>query len=154
MGSARASAQKLPSLFFSLGSQTSPPWLQSTGGGAAWSGSRAAVRPAIFAYELVAYIAKEVLDETSYEYLQSPIGSYLRRQTPAQHSRSEASPAVSGAVAEQDSPPTLNYTVRSGVALRDLWSGLHKGLNEDRSGFSLDPKVGAGRAGIIFAFRW
>ena len=67
---------------------------------------------ALFLYELAAYVAKEVLDDASYEYRASPIGFYLRRQTSAEHSRSEAND-VARAMRGQVDPPAKDAKHRS-----------------------------------------
>jgi hypothetical protein len=153
MVSARASARDLP--FLALRSS------QDSALAAPWEGlrdvSQMAKRETIdsttFVYQLIAYVTKELLDDASDEYRSSPVGAYLRKETPAQYSRSEP-PSPSTSVVFLDSPANLRYRVRAGTTLGDLWSALHRRPEEDHGGLSLDPKFGAGKAGFVLSLRW
>jgi len=104
-------------------------------------------------YGLVAYVTKEVLDDGSDEYRSSPVGAYLRHESPALYSRSTL-PASSNPVLVVDSPSSLRYRVRGATTLGDLWSALQRRSEGDGSGLSLNPKFGAGKAGFVFSLRW
>src|ERR1044071_819238 len=62
-------------------------------------------------YGLIAYVTKAVLDDGSYEYRLSPIGTYLGKETPAQYSRSGLA-SLSSSMLFLDSPASLRYRVR------------------------------------------
>jgi hypothetical protein len=143
MASARASAREIPFLALrssqdsALGAPEKTETIDST----------------TLIYQLIAYVTKEFLDDASDEYRSSPVGAYLRKETLAQYSRSSL-PAPSRPVVFFDSPAGLRYRVRAGTTLGDLWSALHRHVEQDRSGLSLDPKFGAGKAGFVLSLRW
>jgi hypothetical protein len=103
-------------------------------------------------YGLIAYVTKAVLDDGSYEYRLSPIGTYLGKETPAQYSRSGLA-SLSSSMLFLDSPSSLRYRVRPVTTLGDLWSAFHVGPEEHAS-LSVDPKLGAGKAGFVVSLRW
>jgi hypothetical protein len=106
---------------------------------------------ATFTYGLMAYVIKELLDDESDEYLRSPVGAHLEREKPGQSERSGVA-TFTGSVVPSAIPA---YRVRPGTTLRDLWFGSTKKADATRSThFSLDPKIGAGRVGVILGFRW
>jgi len=96
---------------------------------------------------------KEVLDDASDEYRRSPVGTYLGRATPAQYSRFSPS-SSSRSVLFLDSPSSLRYRVRGETTLRDMWSVLQRRSDAAPSAFSIDPKIGAGRAGFVLGWHW
>jgi hypothetical protein len=152
--SARASARDLSPGFLALrssqGSSLVMPW---EGRESRDIGKAAKIEPTTLVYKVIAYVTKEVLDDASDEYRRSPVGAYLSRETPAQHARSDA-PSPSTAALFLDSPSSLRYHVQAGTTLVDLWSSLHRGVEEDRSAVSLSPKFGAGKAGFVLSLRW
>lgn len=105
--------------------------------------------PTTFVYRLIAYVTKEVLDDASEDYGRSPIGAHLDREPLARYSRSSL-PMIPRPDVLSGSPASLRYRVRDDTSLTDLWSGG----SSDRSGLSLNPKVGAGRAGFVLMLRW
>lgn len=113
---------------------------------------KAQVDPTTVVYELIAYVTKEFLDDASEEYRSSPVGAYLRREDPAQYSRSTLS--VSKPLLFTDSPSSLRYRVRGGTSIANLWSTLQTRTDPDPRGLSLDPKFGAGKAGLVLSLRW
>jgi hypothetical protein len=115
--------------------------------------SRGKIDSMTLVYQLIAYVTKEALDDASDEYRNSPVGAYLRRETPAQYSRSSL-PSSSRPVLFSDSPSNLLYRVRAGTTLGELWSALHTHVEPDQSGLSLNPKLGAGKAGFVLSLRW
>ena len=113
---------------------------------------RAQIDSITLVYELIAYVTKEFLDDASEEYRSSPVGAYLRREDPAQYSRSTL--PVSKPLLFTDSPSSLRYRVRDRMSLVDLWSTLHTRMETDQRGLSLNPKFGAGKAGLVLSLRW
>jgi len=103
-------------------------------------------------YELIAYVTKEFLDDASEEYRSSPVGAYLRKEDPTLYSRSTL--PVSKPLLFTDSPSNLRYRVRGGTSLSELWSTLQTRTDGDQRGFSLNPKFGSGKAGLVLSLRW
>ncbi len=98
----------------------------------------------------MAYALKEFLDDASFDYERSPVGAHLEREKPGQSFQSQ--PPFPGAVVPAAVP---SYRVRPGATLRDLLWGSQRGIdNAAASHLSLEPKVSAGRAGVILTFRW
>ena len=153
MVSAPASARDLPLLALrsSQDSALPAPWegLRDVGQMA----KRETIDSTTFVYQLIAYVTKELLDDASDEYRSSPVGAYLRKETPAQYSRSGL-PSSSASTVFLDSPENLRYRVRGGTTVGDLWSALHSRPEGDHGGLSLDPKFGAGKAGFVLSLRW
>ena len=154
MVSAPASARDLPFRFLALRSS------QDSALAAPWEGlrdvgqmaKRETIDSTTFVYQLIAYVTKELLDDASDEYRNSPVGAYLSKETPAQYSRSGL--PSSSSIVFLDSPANLRYRVRAGTTLGDLWSALHSRPEEGHGGLSLDPKFGAGKAGFVLSLRW
>lgn len=44
--------------------------------------------------------------------------------------------------------------VHAVTTLRQVWSAFQSHVEDDRSGVSLNPKIGARRVGIKLTFRW
>jgi hypothetical protein len=130
----RATAQNLPSPFL-----LSPTTAHT-----------AAVSSPAFAYGLMAYALKEFLDDASFDYERSPVGAHLERVKPGQSFQSER--PFPGAVVPAAIP---SYRVRPDATLRDLLWGSQRGIDNAGAGhLSMQPKLGAGRAGLILTFRW
>jgi len=138
--------------------------------GEATRSSAAAVDYATFAYELIAFVTKEILPDSHDEYPESPLGSHLTRNTadPAspfgKHclivvsqvgalvpSLSGASSFAIGSTSGFDDLLRLGSTA---LALHQIWSALKNDVEGDRRGFSLNPKVGAHRIGVNLTFHW
>jgi len=125
---------------------------------------------ALFATELVAYLTKEVLPDSPNEYENSLLGSRLSRSMP--DSRSEfgshcltivtrlgsALPYAGGASnLVIGGPSTLAYVARAataGLALRQIWSAFQNDVEGNRTGVSLNPKVGSRRIGVNVTLHW
>ncbi len=138
-------------------------------GRTSWPRGAARLDYAVFAYELLAYVAKEVLPDSPEEYFESPIGSHLSRDLPEHRSefgshclmviadfRSGLSAAAGDPVLDAR-PGALDYAVEAAtaaLALRQLWSAFRNDLTREHSGFALDPKVGARKIGLHLTFRW
>ena len=149
--------------------------LLSTGTGAVRS---AGVDYSAFAMELVAFVIKEVLHDSSNEFDRPLRGPYLSSSMPEQLSssmpnqRSEFGSHCLTIITQLgsqlplprsapsltvDSTSTLDYGVRAltaGLVLRQVWSAFQNHVEDNRSGVSLDPKVGTRRVGIKLTFRW
>ncbi len=137
-------------------------------GRVSWSRGPARLDYAVFAYEILAYVAKEVLPDSPEEYFESPIGSRLSRDMPERRSefgshclmviadfRSSLSPGGVSSLGTR--PGALDYAVEAAtaaLALRQIWSAFRNDLTRERSGFALDPKVGARKIGLHLTFRW
>ena len=152
------------------------PW---TGNGGMTLYSSGAVAPqvrtpgldyALFATELVAYLTKEVLPDSSDEFDNSLLGSKLTRSMPPTSSefgshclmivRSIGSSLPFRADASSlaiDQPSTLSYVARAvagGLALHQIWSAFQNDVEGNRTGLSLNPKVGARRLGVNLTLHW
>jgi hypothetical protein len=150
--STRASARDLPFLALrgAQGAALAAPWETPESGE---TGKTSKLDSITLFYQVIAYVTKEVLDDASDEYRSSPVGAYLSRETPAQYSRS-GPPSSSKSDLFLDSPASLSYRVRGGTTLGDMWSALQRRSEATRSGLSLDPKIGAGKAGFVLSLRW
>jgi hypothetical protein len=148
--------------------------LLSTGTGTERS---AGVDYSAFAMELVAFLIKEVLhDSNEFDrplrgpYLSSSMPEQLSSYMPTQRSEfgshcltiitqlgSQLPLPRSAPSLTVDSTSTLDYGVRAltaGLVLRQVWSAFQNHVEDNRSGVSLDPKVGTRRVGIKLTFRW
>lgn len=129
---------------------------------------------AIFIHELAAYVTKEILRDSSDEYVgTSLIPSHLTTDPVDRHSEFGThcltvlgrirsglpdSP-ISGFLSGIDggSPSVLAYMARAGtalLALRQVWFAYRNDIEDTRSGFSLNPKVGARKLGVSLTFHW
>jgi hypothetical protein len=156
-------------IFLSVNEQTPLFSFLTLGDGTSAGGKRAGFDYAVFAAELAAYVTKEVLNDSAEEYRDSPLGSRLSRDMPAQRSEfgshcltivtqlRSALPSMPGSVAVEDTPNVVDYAVRTGTALlvvRQIWSAFRNDIENTRSGFSLNPKVSARKVGINLTFHW
>jgi hypothetical protein len=125
---------------------------------------------ALFATELVAYLTKEVLPDSSDEYDNSLLGSKLTRSMPPAQSEFGShcltivrhlgsllplSPSATSLAVDQSS--TLGYLARAaagGLALRQIWSAFQNDVEGNRAGVSLNPKVSARRFGVNVTLHW
>jgi len=127
---------------------------------------------AVFAHELVAYIAKEVLPDAGDEFAGSEIPSRLSVSMPSSQSRfgahclvvlrqvgSHMSPATN-AMPSLSSLSVASYVVRAGSAVLALTNLVNDLRHDDRDGaktdsrFSLNPKVGTNKIGAYVTIRW
>lgn len=163
-----ASAQDLGPTRISLSPWRDVPAISLLTLGDATSRNPAGLNYAVFVSELVAFVTKEVLSDASDEYQDSPLGSHLSRGMPAQRSEfgshclmvvtqlRSALPSMPGVELEESHSP-LDYAVQSGTALlmlRNIWSAFRNDIEDNRSGFSLNPKVSSRKVGINLTFRW
>jgi hypothetical protein len=124
---------------------------------------------ALFATELVAYLAKEVLHDATDEYDGSLLGSHLSRSMPDANSQfgnhcllivsrlGSALPLSRSSVFANEPPSLLASTARAaaaGLALHQLWSAFKNDVDGDRAGVSLNPKVSARRVGVNVTIHW
>lgn len=126
---------------------------------------------ALFATELIAFVAKEVLHDSRDEYQGSLLGSHLTATMPAQHSEFGAHclnvvshigsviPSFDGhsATLAESSPTLFDYAARAAttaLALRGAWSAFTSDSSENRTQFSLSPKVSAHRFAVNFTVEW
>ena len=124
---------------------------------------------ALFATELFAYLAKEILPDSQDEYGRSPLGSRWTSTMPERRSDfgshclmivgqiGAAMPRFSSAVALDESPSMASYAVRAastGLALREVWRAFERDVRDDRGGVSLDPKVSSRRVGVNLTLHW
>ena len=125
---------------------------------------------ALFATELLAYLTKEVLHDSTDEYDNSLIGSHLSRSMPDPRSEfgshcltivtqlGAAMPFRAGVASfGADDPSTLAYVARAaaaGLALRQIWSAFQNDVEGNRTGVSLNPKVGSRRVGVNLTLHW
>lgn len=124
---------------------------------------------ALFATELVAYLTKEILPDSSEEYSESPLGSRWNRSMPSTDSRfgehcinivtriGSAIPRPSfRSLAE--SPPSAEEVALRGataaLALRQIWDAFTNDVEGNRSGVSLRPRVSTRRVGVNVTFHW
>jgi hypothetical protein len=126
---------------------------------------------ATFAYELIAFVTKEILPDSHDEYPESPIDSHLSRDTTERGSAfgkhcftvvtqvgaalpsfSSASPAFT-----IGSLSGLGYLLRvasTALALRQIWSAFKNDVEDSRRGISLNPKVGVHKVGVNLTLHW
>lgn len=138
---------------------------------AAVAGAASGLDYAVFAAELVAYLAKEVIHDSTSEYEQSPLGSRWSRAMPEERSEfgshcltvvTRLGSAIPSFTANRASlivapPSALDYAVRSAtaaLALRQVWRVLTDEVEGNRGGISLKPKVGTRRVGVNLTFHW
>ncbi|HSD11819.1 MAG TPA: hypothetical protein VLF14_12575 [Candidatus Binatia bacterium] len=153
-------------LSLSFSGETKAISLFSTGTG---TGHSAGVDYAVFATELVAFLTKEVLRESADEFDNTLLGSHLSPSMPSQRSEfgshcltiitrlGSQLPLPSPSSSMVGSTSTLDYAVRAvtaGLALRQVWSAFRNHVEDNRSGVSLNPKIGARRVGVKLTFRW
>jgi hypothetical protein len=126
---------------------------------------------ALFATELIAFVTKEVLHDSRDEYRDSLLGSHLSPTMPPLHSDfgthclkvvshiGSVMPSFGGgSVSLAESSPTLfDYAARAAttaLALRGAWSAFTSDRGEDRTQFSLSPKVSPHRFALNFTVTW
>jgi hypothetical protein len=125
---------------------------------------------AIFVHELAAYITKEILPDSADEYEgSSMIPSHLSTGMPEGRSRFGAHcltvlgqigselPAIQVPYMNGDSPSMLAQAARAGAALlavHQVWSAFRNDVEDNRTGFSLNPKVSARKIGVNLTFHW
>jgi hypothetical protein len=66
-------------------------------------------------------------------------------------------PSLPRSIATENAPTIADYAVRTGTALlvvRQVWSALRNDIENNRTGFSLKPKVSARRIGVNLTFNW
>lgn len=169
--SAAASAQTLgpPEVFLSSGHDRRA--ISFLSAGETPRGSTAGMDYATFAYELIAFIAKEVLPDSHDEYPESPLGSRLSRDMAkrdsafGQHCLTVVSQV--GAALPRFSSVSPDFSVGSlsglddllrvastALALRQIWSAFENHVEDDRRGISLKPKVGAHKVGVSVTLHW
>jgi hypothetical protein len=122
---------------------------------------------AIFAYELVAFVTKEVIADSREEYPESPLGSRLSGEMTGRSSAfgehcltvvsrvGAALPSFSKVA--PDSLTGLGDLLRvasTALAFRQIWSAFKNDVKDDRRGLSLKPKVGAHRVGVNVTLHW
>ena len=124
-----------------------------------------------FAYELLAFLTKEVLSDSPEEYPESSIGSRLSGPMPEGPSEfgshcltivtriGSAVPFLSGKGSELagGNGPALDDVARAAaaaLALRRAWSDFDKDAPGDRRSVSVKPKLGTDKVGISLTFRW
>lgn len=123
---------------------------------------------AVFATELLAYVTKEVLPDSSDEYRKSLIHSQLTDHMPEHRSEfgshcleivmqmGSALPAFHGGSAVME-PSLVDYAVRTAsaaLALRQIWSAFQNNVEGGSNGLSLNPKVSARRFGVNLTLHW
>jgi hypothetical protein len=134
------------------------------------TGHSSGVDYAVFATELVAFLTKEVLRESADEFDNTLLGSHLSPSMPSQRSEfgshcltiitrlgSQLPLRTSPSTSMVGSTSTLDYAVRAltaGLALRQVWLAFQNHVEDNRSGISLNPKIGARRVGVKLTFRW
>jgi len=114
---------------------------------------RAQIDSITVTYELIAYVIKEFLDDASEEYRSSPVGAYLRKEDPAQYSRSTL-PApkplpVHGFTVEPALP-----RARRDVDRRAVVDASDPNGGRTRAVCRSIRKFGAGKAGLVLSLRW
>ena len=131
--------------------------------------SSAGMDYATFAYELVAFVMKEILPDSHDEYPESPLGSRLSRDMTARDSAfgkhclivvrdvGAALPWSGSPDFTIGSPSGVDYLLRvasTALALRQIWSAFKNDVEDNRRGLSLNPKVGAHRIGVNVTLHW
>jgi hypothetical protein len=126
---------------------------------------------ALFATELIAYLTKEMLHDSMDEYGNLLPGSHRSATLPERRSEfathclevvTQLGSAVQGFGSDSPDlvvgpPSALEYAARAGtaaLALRQVWTALSNDVEAGRPGFSLKPKVAAGRFAINLTLRW
>jgi len=124
---------------------------------------------ALFATELAAYLAKEILHDATNEYDGSLLGSHLSRSMPDANSQfgnhclvivtrlGSALPLSQSSGFTAESPTLLGGVARAaaaGLALHQIWSAFKNDVDGDRAGVSLNPKVSARRVGVNLTIHW
>jgi hypothetical protein len=128
---------------------------------------------ALFASELVAYVAKEVLDDSPDEFAgNSLIPSTLSPSMPATdhdfgshclkvvkdigQGIADADMPVIGRVGAS-APAVTNYAghaIGAAFALREVWKLIRNDIENHSEGFSLHPKVGSNKVALSLTVRW
>ena len=103
-----------------------------------------------FAYELVAFVTKEILPDSHDEYPESPLGSRLSRDMAE---RDSAFGKHCLTVVSQVGAALPWFSSRS-LALRQIWSAFKNDVEDNRRGLSLNPKVGAHKIGVNLTLHW
>ena len=124
----------------------------------------------LFAAELGAFLAKEIISDSDEEFRSSPIPSRLNSVAPESRSEfgthcltivtkiGDSLPSLGFSSAERDLSASVATaaleTAATSLALREIWSAFRKDIEGDRRGFSLDPKVGARQVRVNLVFHW
>jgi hypothetical protein len=145
---------------------------EMTGDRAAWMDGSAFTHERIdystFAYELIAFVAKEAFSDSDDEYPGSPLGSRLSRDMTVKNSpfgkhclvvvsqvgRLMPSSLSGLAFARPGGVDDVLRVASTALALRRIWTAFKSDVEGDRRGFSLKPKVGARRVGVNVTFHW
>jgi hypothetical protein len=130
---------------------------------------------ALFANELIAYVAREIFDGESDEYPGGIASRLSSRDPPVSKMRSRFGAdclTVLGQIGREVSPllGSANFTlfdgssrlapVYSAVAgatlygLREVWKPLRNETDDRRAGFSLKPKLTTRKFGLVLTYRW
>jgi len=166
--SAAASAQTLGHREVSFSAGDDKQVISFLSAGETTRSSSAGMDYATFAYELVAFVTKEILPDSHDEYPDSPLGSHLSRGMTergsdfGKHCLTVVSqvgatlPSFSS-VSPDLTIGSLDYLLRfasSALALRQIWSAFKNDVEDNRRGLSLNPKVGAHRIGVNLTLHW
>lgn len=166
---ATASAQSLGtteiSLVFPDGKRARSPSLPA-GNSLTMKGGASPLDYTAFAWELLAFVTKEVLSDSRDEYPGSPIGSRLSASMPEGRSEfgrhcltvvtglGDALPfdvELAGSAVPLDD---LWHAAGGAVAIRRLWSAFEDDAGDDRRSISLKPKVKTNKVALSLTFHW
>jgi hypothetical protein len=163
----RAPAQELGTVTTGRGTQVHVLLTGGTGAAADAAAAHPFSYP-LFASEIVAYVAKEVLSDAQDEFADSPIPGHLSPSMPdtdsrfGSHclhfvaelgSRVSRTPALSGVSSATSTAAYAARGIAAALAIRDTSKALrHK--DDDAGGFSLAPKLGTNKLMLRVTFRW